>query len=180
MKMLASSTAILLFCASMASAALNTDALVADFQAQGFTRVEVKSGLTQTKVEAIRGTEKVEVVYDSATGAVLSRETQIVEPGDDTAPGVSVEDTDRDFVGSDDGDDGDSAVDDGDDSDSADDNSSDEDNSGDDAGDDDGDNGTGAGDDSDDHDDGDDHGGGDDHDGGDDHGGGDDHDSGDD
>ena len=76
----------------------DTDQLVSDLQAQGFTRIEVKNGLTQTKVEAIRGTEKVETVFDRATGAVIEQEIERVDSDDDTAPGVSIRDRNRDFA----------------------------------------------------------------------------------
>ncbi|MGJ8602950.1 MAG: hypothetical protein ACSHXH_02410 [Marivita sp.] len=76
----------------------DTDQLVSDLQAQGFTRIEVKNGLTQTKVEAVRGTEKVETVFDRATGAVIEQEIERVDSDDDTAPGVSIRDRNRDFA----------------------------------------------------------------------------------
>lgn len=99
MKLFATTAAFMLFSSSFALAAIDTNALVTDLQAQGYTRVEVKTGPTQTKVEAIRGTEKVEVVYDSASGAVLKSETEAVRPGDDISPGVSIRNRDRDFLG---------------------------------------------------------------------------------
>ncbi len=54
MKKLMMTTMAGVFAASMSFAAITTDAIVSDFQAQGFTRVEVKVGPTQMKVEAIR------------------------------------------------------------------------------------------------------------------------------
>lgn len=78
--------------------ALTSDEVIADLQAQGFTRVEVKVGPTQIKVEAIRGTDKVETIYDSGSGMVLKTETGSVESGENTAPGVSVRTQSRDFV----------------------------------------------------------------------------------
>ena len=140
-----------------ALAAIDTDGLIAGYQSEGYTTIEVTRGTTQTKVEAIRGTEKLEVVYDNETGATLKSELGAPEADDDILPGVTVRDRARDFVGDDDDssdDDGEDSNDDGDDHDSGDDH----------------------GDDGDDHDSGDDHGGDDggDHDGGDDNGGGDD------
>ena len=84
-----------------------TDQVVAGLQAQGFTRIEVKEGPSQVKVEAIRGDTEVEYVYDLATGALLSQETGRVDAGDDTAPGVEYDTEDRDFVGGGRGDDAD-------------------------------------------------------------------------
>ena len=78
--------------------ALTTDQVVADLQAAGYTRVEVRVGPTQMKIEAIRGTQKLEVIYDKATGAVLKTETQTVRPGEKTHAGVSIRDRGRDFV----------------------------------------------------------------------------------
>lgn len=131
-----------------ALAEINVDSLVADYQAQGFTRIEVRNGLTQTKVEAIRGTEKLEVVLDRATGSVLKSETGTVDPFENTSPGVSIRDRNRDFVRSA------SAGDDSSGTDSADDESADDDSQDHASGSDDG-----AG-----HDAGDDHGGDDGHD----------------
>lgn len=88
----------------------STDDIVRDLQAQGYTRIEIKNGATQTKVEAIRGTEKVETVFDRATGDVIKQEVETVDSGDDTRPGVEIRTRDRDFVdgsGSDDDDDDD-------------------------------------------------------------------------
>jgi hypothetical protein len=78
--------------------ALTADEVISDFQSQGFTRTEVWVGPTQIKVEGIRGTEKVEVIYDRATGQVLKTETELVSAGENTAPGVSVRERNRDFV----------------------------------------------------------------------------------
>jgi hypothetical protein len=153
-----------------ALAAIDTDGLIAGYQSEGYTTIEVTRGTTQTKVEAIRGTEKLEVVYDNETGATLKSELGAPEADDDILPGVTVRDRARDFVGNDDEDE-----------------NEDEDGvSDDDDGDDDGKGrgrGRGGDDDGDDHDEGDDHGDdGADHDSGDDHGGDDggDHDGGDD
>lgn len=108
-----------------------TQAAVDQFKADGYTRIEVETGPTQTKIEAIKGDTKVEVVIDNATGAVLKRETEAVEPGENVTPGLFAETDDDDFVdGPDDGDDdGDDGDDDGDDGDDGDDDN-DDDNSG--------------------------------------------------
>ena len=99
-------TAAFLFAGQMAFAALSTDTVVSDLTGQGYTRIEIKTGPTQMKVEAIRGTEKLEIVYDIETGAVLSQETGEVYQGENTTPGVEIGTDDDDFVdGSDDGND---------------------------------------------------------------------------
>ncbi len=146
-----------------AALALTTQQVIDTLSTQGFTRIEIKTGPTQIKVEAIRGTEKLEQVFDSASGTILKSETEAVRPGENTAPGVSIRDRNRDFLrdegnddaGDDDGDDdnGDDANDDDGDDDNGDDAS--DDNGDDDNGDD------GNNDDDDDDDDGDDDHGGD-------------------
>ena len=88
-----------------ALAQIDADALVEQYQSQGYTRVEVKVGPSQVKVEAIRGTTKVETIYDSATGAVLKTETESVDAGDDTTPGVEIDNKSRDFLDDEEGDD---------------------------------------------------------------------------
>ena len=83
---------------AQSAVALTAEEVVADYQGQGFTRVEVRVGPTQIKVEAIRGDQKVEVIYDSATGRALKTETETVEAGENTAPGVRIREQSRDFV----------------------------------------------------------------------------------
>ena len=85
---------------SMSFAEISTQDLIDSFQSEGFTRVEVKTGPTQTKVEAIRGQQKVEVVYDRATGNVLKSETERLSPRDQTEniAGLEVSNRSRDFV----------------------------------------------------------------------------------
>jgi uncharacterized membrane protein YgcG len=115
MKRFLMTTAAAIFAGTMAFGAITSDSVITDFQSQGFTRVEVKVGPTQMKVEAIRGTEKVEVIYDIATGTVLKRETGTVGAFENTTPGVQVRDRNRDFVrsGSDDSSDDDNGDDNG-------------------------------------------------------------------
>lgn len=150
-------TAALIFAGSMSFAAINTDTIATDLQAQGYTRVEIKKGISQVKVEAIRGTEKLEVIYDIETGAILKREVETVRPGENTAPGVSVRERNRDFVRGRSNDDDDDDSDDDNDDDNDD---NDDDNSGHGGGDDDDDDNSGSGsggdDDDDDNDDDDD------------------------
>ena len=95
---LLATTAALSLLAGAAWAQSVTDQVVSGLQAQGFTRIEVKEGPTQIKVEAIQGTTKVEYVYDIRTGDVLSTETERVDGDDDTRPGVEIEREDEDFV----------------------------------------------------------------------------------
>ena len=87
-----------------AALALTAQDVINTLSAAGYTRIEVKTGPTQTKVEAIRGAEKLEVIYDNASGNTLKSEVQAVEPGEDIAPGVSIRDRKHDFLNAHDGD----------------------------------------------------------------------------
>lgn len=78
--------------------AVTTESVIADLQAEGYSRVEVKVGPTQMKVEAIRGTEKLEMVVQNETGQVLKSEAGQVRLGENTTPGVSVRERNGDFV----------------------------------------------------------------------------------
>jgi hypothetical protein len=155
--LLLTTTALFGLMAGVAAATPFTDQVVSGLQAQGYDHIEIVQGLTQLKVEAIRGNSQVEIIYDLATGAVLKQETNTVAAGTDNSPGVEIDTDDGDFIdptetGSDDSsdDDSDNSDDDGSD-DSSDDDSSDDSN--DDSGSDD------SNDDSDDdHDSNDDHG----------------------
>lgn len=92
----------LVLSSTMAFAALSTDSVVADLQAQGYSRIEVKTGPTQTKIEAIKGSDKLEVIYDTATGAELTREMGSVGLLESTTEGVFYDDRGRDFLTGDD------------------------------------------------------------------------------
>ena len=142
-------TAAFLFAGQMAFAALSTDTVVSDLTGLGYTRIEIKTGPTQMKVEAIRGTEKLEIIYDIETGAVLKQETGVVYQGENTTPGVEIATDDDDFVdGNDDGNDDAADANDNDDNDDAadandnDGSDDDGDDNGDDSGDDSGDDGS--------------------------------------
>jgi len=168
--------------ATISFAAIDTDGLISRFQGDGYTTIEVTRGINETKVEAIRNNEKVEVVYDNTTGSVLETEFGAPDADDDIRPGVTVRDRNRDFVRDDDdrdadSDDDGSDDDNGRDDDGSDDNGSDDNGSDDHAGNDNGGDDYGGDDHGGDDRGGDDRGaddhGGDDH-GGDDHGGDDD------
>lgn len=129
--------AMIALSARMAAAAITADDVIATYQTDGYTRIEVRMGVTQMKVEAIKGDTKVETVYDIDTGTVLKTETEAVRAGETVTPGVSVRELNRDFVrsarsddGADDDDDdddhgSDDANDDSDGSDDSDDNDDD-------------------------------------------------------
>ena len=101
-------TAIFTLSASVVAAQGVAEQVVSQLQAQGFTRIEVKQGPTQVKVEAIRGNTEVEYIYDLSTGQLLSREVGRVDAGDDTRPGIEYDRRDEDFIGDNDDDDDDS------------------------------------------------------------------------
>ena len=135
-----------------------TDQVVADLQSKGYTRIEIKLFDGTVKVEAIKGTQKLEVTYDRNTGSILKTENERVRAGEDTRPGIEIEDRTGDRRGGDDDDD------DGDDDrrgrggDDDDDHDSDDDHGGHGSDDDDDDDDDHGGDDDDDDDDDDDHG----------------------
>lgn len=74
------------------------DQIVTTLQDMGFTRIEIETGLTQTKVEALRSDVKLEVVYDQETGRIITQEQDRVDADDDTTPGIEISQGDEDFV----------------------------------------------------------------------------------
>ena len=135
LKKLLMTTAAAMIVGTMAHAQSGmADSILSQLQSQGYTRVEIKVGPTQIKAEAIKGTQKRELVYDRSTGELLKEETETVGPDDDTAPGTEIDYEDDDFIG---GDDDDNDGSDDDDNDSEDDDSEDDDNGSDDSDDDD-------------------------------------------
>ncbi|MHA6324915.1 PepSY domain-containing protein [Roseivivax sp. CAU 1753] len=94
--LLGSASAIVMS-AGLAAAQSATDQIIADLQNQGFTAIEIKTGPSQIKAEAVRGDTKLEVVYDAATGQILKQETESAR-GEDISPGVSIDVRDEDFV----------------------------------------------------------------------------------
>ena len=89
---------VLVVAGGTAALALTPQEIADRYLAQGYTHIEIKQGLTQTKVEAIRGSEKLEIVFDRATGAILKSETEQASRAEMTRTGVTVRDRDRDFV----------------------------------------------------------------------------------
>ena len=85
--------AALLMTTSFANAAFDAQGVAAQLQSDGYSRIEIKVGQTIAKVEAIKGTAKIEVTYDIASGDVIKTETEQVG-ADDTAPGVVIGNTD--------------------------------------------------------------------------------------
>jgi hypothetical protein len=107
------------------------EAQISELRVDGFSRFEVKTGLTQTKIEAINPVTlaKLEIVIDSATGFVLSEEAGTAGIFENKAEGVFYRTRNRDFVEVDD-----NGADSSDDSDDSNDDNSEDDNSDDDNG----------------------------------------------
>lgn len=106
-------TAAVTFSATMASAAITANDVVATYQSQGYTYVQVKDGISQIKVEAIKDGVKLEVIYDKASGNVISQETRAVQGSEAGLSGVEVQHSNGDF--DDTGDDDNGSDDNGDD-----------------------------------------------------------------
>lgn len=95
-------SAALMLTASAAFAAIDGNALAEAYLAEGYDFVEVKVGLTQTKVEAIKGNAKFEVIYDNETQAIIKREKETADSDDLGREGKQVRNVNRDFEDDDD------------------------------------------------------------------------------
>lgn len=82
-----------------AATALTPEEAAQAFLERGFGRVEVKSGPTQIKVEAVQGTTKSEVIYDRQSGVVLAEATGTAEAREAGRDGVTLRERSRDFIG---------------------------------------------------------------------------------
>lgn len=98
-------TTAAVFAGGVAMAQSVTDTVVADLEAQGYTGIKVKQGAAQIKVDAFRGGEAMEAVYDAETGAVLRQQTEAVEPDDDVSATLRVVEVGYDFFDEDERDD---------------------------------------------------------------------------
>lgn len=83
-RILLGTVAALALSASIAAATPLTDSIVAGFQAQGYSNIQIETGRTQIRVEAVRAGRKVEVIYDAATGAILHQEFDDYDGDDGT------------------------------------------------------------------------------------------------
>ena len=113
--------------ATGAIAAVNelSDRVVADLQSQGYGYIEIEQSPAQLKVEAVRGNDTIEAIYDLASGQRVSEETQPAEAEDLAMSGVEIgaahdgvgdggeDGTNDDADGTDHDEDGDGADDDG-------------------------------------------------------------------
>ena len=91
-------TAALVLTAGLATADAFSDKVVADLQAMGYEFIEVKRGVSQLKIEAIRGTRKLEVIYDLATGDILKQETERADANEIGRTGVEIKTTGEDIT----------------------------------------------------------------------------------
>jgi hypothetical protein len=91
-------SAALALMGTTASAAVSTDDVIQSLSAQGFTRVEVKRGLTQVKVKAIRGDQKLDLVLDALSGKILKQNMVPTLFFDNKTPGFFVSERRRDFL----------------------------------------------------------------------------------
>ena len=81
------------------SAQSASDNIVKQYQDMGFKFIEVKEGVTQTKVEAIMPDgRKVEVIYDNRTGRILKQENERASAEERRRSGVEVDRDNRDFL----------------------------------------------------------------------------------
>ena len=87
-----------------ASADPFVDAVVKNLQELGYTYVEVERGPSQISFEGVRGTEEIEVIYDSASGQIIKRETGRADAEYIGRTGVEIGTSDENFVGNDDDD----------------------------------------------------------------------------
>ena len=103
-----------------------TDAVIEKYQEMGFDFIEVKDGINQVKVEAIKDGQKIEVIYDRETGRILKQETERPDADDIGRTGVDISQENKDFLDDEDDDESDDDEDDESDDDE-DDNESDDD-----------------------------------------------------
>lgn len=80
-------------------AAITSTDLVAACKAQGYTEIEVTTGLTQIKVEAVLNRTKVDAIYDIASGVILRQEQEQARRSDGTTL-VEVKIAAKDFLNS--------------------------------------------------------------------------------
>lgn len=64
----------LLCCTTALRAEITTGAIIDSLGASGYTATEINFGTSTVHAEATNGTQRIEVVYDRATGQVLSQE----------------------------------------------------------------------------------------------------------
>jgi len=76
-----------------------TDRVVETLSQQGYQTVEIDNGPTQTKFEAVGDGTKIEVIYDRASGEILSQETERFVGTVVEGQPIEIDTRTRDFVG---------------------------------------------------------------------------------
>lgn len=137
---------------AFAQAAIDPQSLADAYLAEGYSYVEVEVGPTQTKIAAVKGDTKVEVIYDNATGAIIKQESELADQEYLGRTGIEIDQSDEDFEDGGDDDEGDDAEDDEGDDDGEDDDGEDDDSEDDDSDEGSDDSGDDSGDDNDDSD----------------------------
>jgi hypothetical protein len=120
-------TAAIALSTSAVFAAIDGRALADAYLAEGYDFVEVKVGPTQTKVEAIKGVSKIEVIYDNETQAILKQEDETADGDDVGRTGSQVRNVGKNFLDDDDEDEDEDEDEDDDDDDEDDDHGGDHD-----------------------------------------------------
>ena len=102
MKRLLLTTAATVLMTQVAFADAFTDRIVENLRDLGYEFIEIRTGPTQVKAEGIRGSEKIEIVFDRATGEILKQETERADAGEIGRTGVQIDTDDDDFLDDDD------------------------------------------------------------------------------
>lgn len=96
--------AILALGAPALHAEVSPQSIADNLNAVGYSNVEITTGPTQVRAEGTNGTERIEVVYDRATGAILRQEQTRERSRTEVQAGVELHTSTQDFdtAGSDD------------------------------------------------------------------------------
>jgi hypothetical protein len=81
--------------------AITADDIVTSYQAYGYSSIEVTTGVTQIKVEAVKDGTKLEVVYDIESGEIVAQESKPARQNDATDTTVELQTTNHDFTSAD-------------------------------------------------------------------------------
>jgi len=98
MKKTIATASLMMGVSTFAMAQTVSEQVISQLRGEGFTYFEVKNGPTQVKIEAIRGNEEVEVIYDLATGALLKQEMGRAGADEQGLSGIETDQEDEDFV----------------------------------------------------------------------------------
>lgn len=82
-KFLLSTVAIASFATVVHAQDVYVESLIAEYQAAGFTGIEIYDGTGFVKVEAYQNGSKYEFIYDRATGQLIRTEVEVHDDDDD-------------------------------------------------------------------------------------------------